>query len=563
MNMKKENQTLSVAEFVKSLDKRYEERKLDSDVTVPVPLKEILKEFNHYKVNGRDVIEFDLSKIQEVGGKVTLPTMQRNYIIKFEKLKNDYEWCNKVVLSAISTNYFPTTILIGITPSKKFLQDGLQRCSTLYSYYKGKFKLKFTDTETGLVGEYYFHELPEHIQERLLNCLVQCRVVTGSETAVRLMFLSINEPSNPLSMGEYLATEYSGPLMERIMVDFGRDNEDVRLPVPGIPNQYYNDKNSTYYLAKYFPKNKPELGFYKGDFLERGNIIVLAVLISACVEFRNELIPYIKTKRCLRKGGFKPDADETYKLIRRYLSKHQYDPTEIDTIHENLKRFISYVNNLINNSSWRLANNRTSDDKKKRQFLESQPWAYLFAMYMYDNSMFLCDTNLYEMTDNIYDVVDNINDYSNTYGVVEWAIRGCKPEERCVFIGIKELNGDRKQDLFNRYYGFDILTGKRMDKNDLKTKGKLKVYRIKKHSLHGSNNIDNVYLLPEWSHTILSQTKTITEKEIIRRAKVVLNILTGWDIDHPDKEISEQLLQREMKRKGVIPVSPKDYDVTK
>ena len=167
------------------------------------------------------------------------------------------------------------------------------------------------------------------------------------------------------------------------------------------------------------------------------------------------------------------------------------------------------------------------------------------------------------MTDNIYDVVDNINDYSNTYGLVEWALRGCKPAERCVFIGIKELSKERKQDLFNRYYGFDILTGKRMDKNDLKVKGKLKVYRIKKHSLHGSNNTDNVYLLPEWSHTMLSQTKTITETDIIRRAKVVLNILTGWDIDHPDKEISEKYLQDEMRKRRIIPVTPKDYDVTK
>lgn len=551
------NLKLTTKEHNALIDRQREENHIKNIELIMLRLGDILEHFEVKKIKGRNIVEFIVPGFDK---PCRLPNIQRDYVVNL-KTKDGKIWASEVIDSVLSYSTYPTTLEIGATETDMFLNNGMQRIYTMYLYHIGEFSTKRVDPKTGKSNEYSFSELDDIAKNKFYDCRIPFMVVTGSETAVRHRFLITNKPQNPMSMGEYISAEFDGPLMDLLKRDFGNESPNAELPVPNRTNMYYNKKDSPYYIEKYFMK-KPEQGYYKGDSRVRGNYIWYALLTSACVEFKDELRAYTSTKRCKCKGGFKPTLDESYNLVCRYLTKYKDDPNEIDVIHTRLEQFITSSNRLNNNPSWHLSKKKTSDEEK-RKYVASQPWPYLNAMYICDNGIFSCDENLFEMTEEIYDVVDNINHYSNTVGLVEWVLRGCKKDERCKFLTVKALSKDARRALFNKFDGIDILTGKRMDINDLNVKGMLKVYRVTKPSLRGKNDVENTILLPEWSHNILTQTKRVTDSDIEHRCNAILHIISGWKLKHPNTEIPERFIQAEMKKLGIKLLENKDYNITK
>lgn len=452
------------------------------------------------------VIENDV-----VGRIVINPPTQRAYVAE-----QDTTWCNEIMTTIRWNNLLPEISLSVRGYRIYYLHDGQQRVTTVIRcIVLDEFPLTISTPKLGNVM-FYWSELPDEIKNLILEYEVDVKIVEGNDDAISKGFERINLPGHPMTVCEALLSKYDCPFTRLLDLFWGAYVEDKKIPVPNFDGEYYNDPNSKFYLGHWYKEGAKD-GYEKGGAITRGNhkwfiLKMMGWYKQAKNLMKNKMLPIY----CQNREENSSSVKKSKELVENYLKEcvtmtYQQATMEIIRITNILNDFIQKASRLCwdekgvkeHKFNWR-----------DHDFTQSQAWERLYPQYMlHDKNLLSNDSYTYDLTNKILTYVRNVNSYTGTSGMVEYVLRGMKPGEEKYFCKPKPLSPETKDKLYDEVAGYDILTFEHFDKDDFKT------YRFEKPCVGGLTTYDNVFFVPERTHTILSQGKTITIKEVNERLR--------------------------------------------
>lgn len=501
-------------------------------------LGDFLEGFHQMRKGCKMVYEFNSENLNCI-----IPEQQREYL-----KGNDLVWCQELV-ETIFKNSSLDEVELHPTSNGYELHDGQQRLVTLGRFYKGEFP-RLVKTKNG-TRNVYFDELTEENKQTFLNFNVFVRIVKGTPKAVAMAFACRNKPNTPMTRAEaYISLNSEQPLVKNLKKIFGPDSSNELLPVPGISGEYYNDKNSRYYIPRFYPQNKD--GYKKDGDIKRYNIILYVLRLVATLRYEGKFLQSnVNKKQYLVKHGESFDENYTDTLVLRYLEENADNPASIYECIGIVNDFLVKATSLTHNRI--LINDLIKKGltiKRDSQLTKSQPWPRLYAQYMCNNDDLVDENLTYNKASYIYTLRSDVDSFSNSKGWIEFVLREMKPYEHHLFCVVKDVTYLRPT-YTALCGGYDFLTLKPIPTGA----GHIECWRMHKFDkpmVGGRNDVTNLSVLSVESHEIINKSNSYSTDWQKRRWFDLCEVVKKY-MDKFHNVPKQEYVIREMAKKGHFP----------
>lgn len=266
--------------------------------------------------------------VYSMNGKLNIrPKFQRSYIHASNSVK-ERRWKTRLIESII--NKRPIGLFyVGKNTDGSFEQiDGQQRLITICEFVHNNFSIKYNGSERNFVN------LPNDIQNNILNYCVDLYVCEGTESERLEWFRTINEPNACLTEQELRNSVYPGEWLESAKRYFSAPNSRVVREI--------SDKNSLY-CFKYFAN---------GKHIDRQDYLETVLDWISYYEFHDEY-PKINTSE----------------RIEKYMCMHQHDKDASELINF-YKKVIDWIRSIF-----------LVDESRIPHSMSSAKWGQLYTKY--------------------------------------------------------------------------------------------------------------------------------------------------------------------------------------
>lgn len=410
----------------------------DTDIINMIPVNSTLKVSE--LVKGYKDESLEEGGVSSMDGKLNIrPRYQRAYIADTTP-----GWRENLINSIICG--FPINrIYIGIDvadkesiyEAMKEMLDGQQRSITICDFINGKFAIKYQGYDT------HFHNLPEELQNRILNYSLDITYCKGDESARIAWFKRINQPNSILVPQELRNSTYVGEWLENLKRFFCSSSASVRKQI--------TDKSDKY-CASYYAK---------GCKIERCEYLEVAL----------DWISYYVYPE-MRKAS----ADER---ICRYMAEHQHD-TPNDDVKNHYMKVIDWANATFLNNGKKV--------QKYPQSFAGVNWGKLYAEY---------GENVYDtvyVTKRIAELLAIQDEFTTPAGLYEWILRGEKREDRGL-ICPRTFKPEVRAKQFRAQGGEDPISGEKFE-----DESQMQAHHIIPWTEGGTTDISNCVLLSPETH---------------------------------------------------------------
>ena len=348
------------------------------------------------------------------GNLIMQPRFQRTYVVD----QNEY-WRTKLIESIIN-NAPIGTIYVGVPSDlseysgKYLLVDGQQRLITACDFVDGR-PYKFNIGNS--VQEWMFNELPEEIQQSVLDYEITLHVCTGTEEKIREWFKIINQPSNCLMAQEIRNCTNAGIFVDTLKEYFSAASvKDIKET---------NDKDSKYNGYRYGAKGSTK------DLGMRQEILELALDWASYYD-------------CVVVNGFdEADVNEIPldDRISKFMSKNRDSEEAANNVISLYKEIIDWINRTF----------RSLNDKFVPQYqsMAKADWGRLYSKHKDDQ------INVYWISKQLYDISKNIREVYSFEGVYEWLLDGANPQLIDRYIQCRTFSKDDRERRYNEQMGYD------------------------------------------------------------------------------------------------------------